>query len=124
MKLDEVIRSSERTAAQEQKEKEAAKLETYRERVVQAYVRGLSAPQYKPHANTVSLWLFGKRFDFYSVKSARINDDLERLIIWVNAIAHVIGHDPVNDEATFRALSYHLEISHEFVDFVCKNKYE
>lgn len=113
MKLYEVVRPSDKAA---ERAKQAAKEEAMKTRVVAAYTRALTAPQYKPHVRDVETWLFGGN-----------NDDseaMEELKAWTQAIGKLVNvdiNDTINDENTesFRVFSQYLDIKHEFVDFVC-----
>lgn len=112
MKLNEVVRPSDRAA---ERAKEVKKEEAIRKRVVSAYVRALTAPQFKPHATDVEQWLFGGGTDSTALK------DLE---IWTDAIGAMVDVQP-NDksvfdyEKQFRIFSHHLDIPHDLVDQVC-----
>lgn len=115
MKLYEVIRHSDRTAEQEKlKAKIAAKEDAMRKRVINAYVRGLTAPQYKPHPNDIGKWLFGKGHSD--------EDAVKELEAWVTGVGHMAGvnpfaEDPKGDD--FRAFSHHINIPGDMVEFVC-----
>lgn len=126
MKLYEVIRRSDRVAdaekekaklaaaKQKQKERIAAKEESMRERVIKAYIRGLSAPQYKPHQNDIGRWLFGKGdSDQAAVKE---------LEAWITGVGHMAGANPIGEDPkgdNFRAFSHHINIPGDMVEFVC-----
>lgn len=110
MKLFEVIRPSDKAA---ERAKHAAKEDAMRTRVVKAYVRGLTSPQFKPHPNDLNRWLFGKGI---SDETAR-----KELEVWIGAIGHMINVNPSEDPKGkhFRAFSHHINIPGEMVDFVC-----
>ncbi len=113
MRLDEVTRPSDLAA---ERAKEEAKIEAMKKRVVAAYTRALTAPQYKPHASDVSHWLFGGGpADPHSMKE---------LTVWTDAIGFMVKVTPSNDSVGgdrhgFRVLSSHLGIPHDLVDFAC-----
>lgn len=113
MKLLEVTRPSDKAA---ERAKQAAKEEAMTKRTVAAYVRALTAPQYKPHARDMEQWLFGG--------GPGDTEALEELRVWTDAIGFMIGVKP-NDkddkdhEQHFRVFSHHLDIPDELVDFVC-----
>lgn len=114
MKIFEVIRPSDRSA---ERAKQAQKEEAMRQRVVKAYTRALTAPQYKPHANDVERWLFGGG-------PTEDTEAMEELRVWTDAIGHMVKvkvNDTENDEdkESFRTFSQYLDIPHDMVDFVC-----
>jgi hypothetical protein len=110
MKLVEVVRPSDKAA---ERAKIAAKQEAMRNRVVNAYVRGLTAPQYKPHANDVSRWLFG----------IGLSDEeaMNELKAWTTGVGFMVNVDPNEDPkgTAFRTFSHFINVPHEMVDFVC-----
>lgn len=113
MKLDEVTRPSDKAA---ERAKLAAKEEAMRKRVVNAYVRALTAPQYKPHPNDVEKWLFGG--------GPQESDELQELKVWTDAIGFMVKvkvNDTLadRDDESFRTFSQYLDIPYEMVDFVC-----
>ena len=116
MKLLEVTRPSDKAA---ERVKLAMKEESMRKRVVNAYVRGLKAPQYNPHVRDVEFWLFG---------GSGLNDpdSLKELEVWADAIAFMVRVNPLgarmswlDDQDQFRTFSHHINVPHEMVDFVC-----
>jgi hypothetical protein len=114
MKIFEVIRPSDRS---KERAKQAAKEEAMRKRVVQAYTRALTAPQYKPHPRDVEHWLFGGG-------PSEDTEAMEELKVWTDAIGFMVKvkvNDTMNDEdkESFRTFSQYLDIPHDMVDFVC-----
>lgn len=112
MKLYEVTRPSDKAA---ERAKIAAKQEAMRNRVVNAYVRGLTAPQYKPHANDVSNWLFG-----IGLTDA---DAMRELEVWTTAVGAMVDVNPNETPKgkAFKAFSYSIDIPPEMVEFVCNS---
>lgn len=113
MKIFEVIRPSDRSA---ERAKQAQKEDAMRQRVVKAYTRALTAPQFKPHANDVERWLFGEG-------AAEDSEALDDIRVWTDAIGHMVKvkvNDTANDEdaKSFRTFSQFLDIPHDMVDFV------
>ena len=109
MKLFEVIRPSDHAA---EREKHAAKEDAMRTRVIKAYVRGITSPQYKPHPKDLNRWLFGLG---YSDEAAR-----QELEVWTTAIGHMANVNPNGEKGDdFRAFSHHINIPSDMVDFVC-----
>lgn len=110
MKLTEVTRPSDKAA---EREKLAAKQEAMRNRVVNAYVRGLTAPQYKPHANDVCRWLFGI--------GQSDEEAMNELLAWTAAVGFMVDVDPNQEPkgADFKAFSQSINIPHDMIDFVC-----
>jgi len=110
MKLFEVIRPSDKA---EERAKIAAKEDAMRNRVIKAYVRGLTSPQYKPHPNDLNRWLFGKGISD--------EDAMKELEVWITAVGHMINVNPNADPKgnDFRAFSHHINIPPDMVDFVC-----
>lgn len=113
MKLFEVIRPSDKA---EERAKIAAKEDAMRARVVKAYVRGMTAPQYKPHIKDVEYWLFGK--------GSADSEAIEELKSWAGAICSLVKvtiNDPRDaaDHEGFRIFSHHIDVPLEMVDFVC-----
>lgn len=114
MKIFEVIRPSDRS---KERAKKAAKEEAMRKRVVTAYTRALTAPQYKPHPRDVEHWLFGGG-------PSEDTEAMEELKVWTDAIGFMVKvkvNDTMHDEdkESFRTFSQYLDIPHDMVDFVC-----
>src|ERR1035437_588363 len=110
MKLFEVIRPSDKAA---ERAKLAAKEEAMRTRVVKAYVRGLTSPQYKPHPNDLNRWLFKL--------GTNDEDAVRELEVWTAAVGSMVNVNPNEDPKgdNFRAFSHHINVPCEMVDFVC-----
>lgn len=110
MKIFEVTRPSDKAA---ERAKLAAKQEAMRNRVVAAYVRGLTAPQYKPHANDVGQWLFG----------IGITDEaaMKELEVWTTAVGFMVNANPneTPKNQAFKAFSHSIGVPAEMVQFVC-----
>lgn len=111
MKLHEVVtRTSDRAAEREKHEKKEAAM---RDKAVKAYVRGLTAPQYHPHYNDISNWLFGK--------GDSDDEAVQELKAWVTAIGRMADVDPFEEDPfddDFKAFSHHIDIPADIVEFV------
>ncbi len=109
MKLFEVTRPSDKAA---ERAKHAAKEDAMRTRVIKAYIRGLTSPQYKPHHNDLNRWLFGL--------GQSDEESIKELEVWTTAIGHMANVNPNGEKGDdFRAFSHHINIPYEMVDFVC-----
>lgn len=113
LKLDEVTRVSKEEVAPPPDN--SAKEADLQAKAINAYTKALTANKlFHPKATDVSNWLFGGGFE---------TESLEELIIWTNAIGHMVRAKPNDKESEeyeqhFRTFSQYLSIAPEIVDFV------